>query len=264
MRTGLSFGVILVGLLAPWAVAQDTRFYSAEKEVALGRMLADGIVKESRLLDDPAAVDFVQKMAEQLARNAGFEGSLTLTVLDSLEAKTHSLPGGFLLIRSGLLARAETAAELAGVLAHEIAHIVRRHGTRQAARGEVTHLASVPMIFLGGRMGACSRMASEAPLAWRAAAARHEEEADLLALRYLDAAGYDPAGLVDAFDRLAGAGAAGAARPVLAVRDLAGEYSSSGRSYLATSSEFVALHERLARPSSREQVESAPSLRTAP
>jgi predicted Zn-dependent protease len=267
MPARIALAAVLAGLWVPWAFAQDPPpFYSAEKEAALGRSLAAELEKESRVLEDPVVAAFVREMAHRLAQNAETDTALTVTILDSPDARTHSLPGGYLLVRSGVVARTEAASELAGILAHEIAHIVSRHGIRQTNRGQAANLSSIPIIFLGGWMGACSRMSagSEAPVVWRRLGEQQEHEADLLGLTYLDRAGYEPSGLVDAFDKLEAAGLITGARPSPAVRERAAENASSGQTYLATSSEFVAVRERLPQPPRQGRVESVPSLRRTP
>ncbi|MEX2300542.1 MAG: M48 family metalloprotease [Bryobacterales bacterium] len=267
MTCRLSLGLILGSVWVPLAFAQDAPvpFYSAERKIALGRQLAAEIEAGAGLLDDETAVEFVAGLAGQLARAAGAD-RLQIRVLESAEAKTHALPGGFLLVRSGLVVGTETAAELAGILAHNIAHITARHGTRNASGslGE-NMLSSVPLMFLGGWNGSCARTAgSRAPLAWQKVAGGYEEEADLLALGYLDQVGYDPNGLVDGFDRLATEHIPATARMTAAVREKAHEYSASGRTYTTTSSEFVEIRDRLPKPIAGQQNEQTPTLLPAP
>jgi predicted Zn-dependent protease len=267
MTRRLWLGLILISVWIPMAFAQDAAvpFYSAEKEIALGRQMAAEIEAGAGLLDDEAAVEFIAGVAAQLALAAGAE-NLQIRVLESAEAKTHALPGGFLLIRSGLVVGTETAAELAGILAHDIAHITARHGTRNASGSlGANTLSSVALIFLGGWNGTCARTAGfRAPLAWQKVAGRYEEEADLLALGYLDQAGYDPKGLVDGFNRLATEQMPATAQMTAAVRERAHQYSASGRTYRTTSSEFVEIRDRLPKPIAGQQNEQTPTLLPAP
>jgi predicted Zn-dependent protease len=268
MTCRLSLGLILGSIWISGAFAQDaTRsFYSAEKEIALGRQLAAEIEAKAAPLDDAAAVVFVAGLAGQLAQAAGAE-SLQIRVLESAEAKTHALPGGLLLVRSGLVVGTETAAELAGILAHNIAHITARHGIRNASGSlGANTLSSMPLIFLGGWNGSCARLSggSRAPLAWQKVAGQYEEQADLLALGYLDQAGYDPSGLVDGFDRLATEQIPASARMTAAVREKAQQYSAGGRTYTTTSSEFVEIRDRLPKPIAGEQNKQTPTLLPAP
>jgi predicted Zn-dependent protease len=251
--------------MRPFAAAQDERAPSSpiEKEIALGRSLAAELEAAAGPLDDAVAVAFIEDIVQRLAEASGTKSFFTVRVLDSRDAAAHALPGGFLLVRSGLVVRAETVAEFAAVLAHEIAHIAAGHGLRNASESrEPINAASVPLIFLGGWTGACARIApgSAAPLAWLKAAGRNEDEADLLALSYMEAAGYDPNGLADVYDRLSVEGIPQAARMTSAVRDQAREYASSGRTHVTTSSRFVEVRDRLWKSLARHPIEEAPSL----
>jgi predicted Zn-dependent protease len=267
MACRLAFGVIICGLIpATLATAQDRPRPSppTEKETALGRTLAAELEAEARPLNDAVVVAFVESLAQRLAEASGAQTFLTVRVLDDPEAAAHALPGGFLLVRSGLVADVETTAELAGVLAHEIAHIAAGHGKRQAGALPTNRPArTAPLIYLGGWRGSCTRLSgsSRVPLGFVERAARQEEEADLLALEYLDRAGYDPNGLIEAFDRLPRETTPEAARMTARVRGKAIEYSSSGRPYITTSSAFNAIRARLPESSARQRVENAPSLR---
>ena len=86
-------------------------------------------------------------------RNSDAKVPFTIKVIDTEEVNAFALPGGFFFVNSGLILKADTEAELAGVMAHEIAHVAARHGTRQATRGEIAQLATIPLIFMGGWTG---------------------------------------------------------------------------------------------------------------
>jgi len=115
-----------------------------------------------------------------------------------------ALPGGFLYVNSGVILKAETEAELAGVMSHEIAHAAARHGTRQASRAQIVNLASIPLIFWGGWTGYAIRQGAGLgiPLTFLKFSRGFEEEADLLGVQYMYKAGYDPTAFVDFFERL--------------------------------------------------------------
>ena len=140
-------------------VGRGINFYSLEKEVALGKQLAQEVEREVKLVDDPTSAEFINRLAQNLARNSDIKVPVTAKMIDSEQVNAFALPGGFLFVNSGLFLRAETEAELAGAEAHEIAHVAARHGTRQASRGQIVNLASLPLIFMGGWPGYAVRQA---------------------------------------------------------------------------------------------------------
>jgi beta-barrel assembly-enhancing protease len=125
-------------------VGKGVNFYSLEKEMALGRQLATELEREARLLDSPSIGEYVNRMAQNLSRNSDAQVPVTAKVIDSQEVNAFALPGGFLYVHTALILQAETEAELACVLSHEIAHVAARHATRQASRNQVLGIASLP------------------------------------------------------------------------------------------------------------------------
>src|SRR5881275_329336 len=96
---------------------------------------------------------YVNRVGQNLVRNSDAKVPFTIKVIDSDEVNAFALPGGFFFVNSGLILRAQSEAELAGVMAHEIAHVAARHGTKQATKGEIINIASIPLIFMGGWAG---------------------------------------------------------------------------------------------------------------
>jgi len=125
-------------------------------------------------------------------------------VIDTEEVNAFALPGGFFFVNSGLILKADSEAELAGVMAHEIAHVAARHGTRQATRGEIAQLATIPLIFMGGWTGYGIRQAASVaiPVGFLSFSRGFESEADLLGLEYMYKSGYDPGAFVDFFEKI--------------------------------------------------------------
>jgi beta-barrel assembly-enhancing protease len=185
-------------------VGKGVNFYSIEKEIALGKGLAQDIERQAKIIDDPVIAEYVNRVGQNLVRNSDAKVPFTIKVIDSEEVNAFALPGGFFFVNSGLILKAESEAELAGVMAHEIAHVAARHGTRQATRGQVVNMASIPLIFMGGWTGYGVRQAASVliPLGFLSFSRGFEEEADMLGLEYLYKTGYDPTAFVDFFEKL--------------------------------------------------------------
>src|ERR687883_1807671 len=163
----LMLGVSLLAPASGWAkdkkkdpdeignrdVGKGVNMYSIEKEIALGKQVAQDIERQAKIIDDPVIAEYVNRVGQNLVRNSDVKVPVSIKVLDAEEVNAMALPGGFFYVNSGLILKAESESELAGVMAHEIAHIAARHGTRQATRGQIVNLASIPLIFMGGWTG---------------------------------------------------------------------------------------------------------------
>ncbi|HVX65167.1 MAG TPA: M48 family metallopeptidase [Bryobacteraceae bacterium] len=185
-------------------VGRGINFYSLEKEIALGREMAHDVELSSRILDDPVVSEYVNRLGQNLVRNSDALVPFTIKVIDSPEINAFALPGGFFFVHTGLILKADDEAELAGVMAHEIAHVAARHGTRQATRASIINYATIPLIFMGGTAGFAVRQAAglAAPLGFLRFSRGMESEADMLGLQYMYKAGYDPTSFVDFFERI--------------------------------------------------------------
>ncbi len=185
-------------------VDKGVNFYSIEKEIALGKQVAQEVERQARIIDDPVISEYVNRVGQNLVRNSDTKVPVTIKVLDSEDVNAMALPGGFFFVNSGLILKAESESELAGVMAHEIAHIAARHGTRQATRGQLVNFATIPLIFMGGWTGYGIRQATSVlvPLGFLSFSRGFESEADMLGLEYLYKAGYDPTAFVDFFEKI--------------------------------------------------------------
>jgi len=185
-------------------VDKGVNFYSIEKEIALGKQVAQEVERSARIIDDSIIAEYVNRVGQNLVRNSDTKVPVTIKVLDSEDVNAMALPGGFFFVNSGLILKAESESELAGVMAHEIAHIAARHGTRQATRGQIVNLATIPLIFMGGWTGYGIRQATSilVPLGFLSFSRGFESEADMLGLQYLYKAGYDPTSFVDFFEKI--------------------------------------------------------------
>src|SRR5205809_5072664 len=185
-------------------VGKGVNFYSLEKEIALGKQLAQEVERQAKIIDDPVIAEYVNRVGQNLVRNSDAKVPFTIKVLDSEEVNAFALPGGFFFVNSGLILKADNESELAGVMAHEIAHVAARHGTRQATRGTIINYASIPLIFMGGWTGYAIRQGAglAIPLGFLTFSRGFEAEADLLGLEYLYKTGYDPTSFVDFFEKI--------------------------------------------------------------
>jgi beta-barrel assembly-enhancing protease len=179
-------------------------FYSLEKEIALGRQLAAEVDRTSQFVTDPVIMEYVNRVGQNIVLRSDSKVPFSFKVIDSNEVNAFALPGGFLYVNRGVIEAAESEAELAGVMAHEIAHIAARHGVEQASKGQFLNYASIPLIFLGGLPGYIIQQAAglAVPLTFLKFSRGAEKEADLLASQYLWAAGYDPNAMVSFFEKL--------------------------------------------------------------
>jgi predicted Zn-dependent protease len=185
-------------------VGKGVNFYSIEKEIALGKQLAQEVERQARIVDDPVIAEYVNRVGQNLVRNSDAKVPFTIKVIDAEEINAFALPGGFFFVNTGVVLNADSEAELAGVMAHEIAHVAARHGTRQATRGQLINYASIPLIFMGGWTGYAIRQGAglAIPLGFLTFSRGFETEADMLGLQYLYKAGYDPTAFVDFFEKI--------------------------------------------------------------
>ncbi len=193
-------GVLALGLLTLGCeVGQD-------EEVQLGRRNAEQVDAQLPLVRDPVATNYVQQLGVSIARTTQrADLDWRFRIIDSRQVNAFALPGGFIYVNRGLIERAERLDELAGVLGHEIGHVVQRHSVQQMEKQTKTGVA----VELGCRLtNLCSSEVARAAIQVGGAAlfARYsrqdEAEADSVALEFVIDAGIDPRGIPALFRKL--------------------------------------------------------------
>src|SRR6266852_2425361 len=187
-------------------VGKGINLYSLEREISLGKQLAQEVERSSKLIDDPIVTEYVNRVGQNLVRNSDARVPFTIKVIDSDEVNAFALPGGFFYVNSGLILRAQEESELAGVMAHEISHVTARHGTKNATKGELMQLAAIPAsIFIPYSLAGYAiyeGMNFAIPLTYLKFNRDSEREADFLGLQYMYKARYDPNAFVTFFERI--------------------------------------------------------------
>ena len=185
-------------------VGKAVNFYSLEKEIQLGRQLAAEVEQNAKIVEDPVIAEYVNRIGQNIVNNSDAKVPFTIKVIDSDEVNAFALPGGYFYVNTGLIELAQDEAELAGVMAHEIAHVAARHGTRSATRSQLIQYATIPLLFIGGWAGYGIQQAANfaIPMTMLKFSREFEHQADFLGVQYLYKAGYDPTAMVQFFERL--------------------------------------------------------------
>ena len=187
-------------------VGHGPEFYSLEHDIAIGKQLSQEVEKSAKFIDDPVVNEYVNRVGQNLVRNSDAKVPFTIKVIDSDVVNAFALPGGFFYVNSGLILHADEESELAGVMAHEIAHVCARHGTRQETKSTIVQLASIPaMIFIPYSWAGYAiyqGMNFAIPLTFLKFSRADEAEADYLGLQYMYKAGYDPNSFVSFFEKV--------------------------------------------------------------
>jgi beta-barrel assembly-enhancing protease len=179
-------------------------WYSVEGQVAQGRRYAQMVESQIKLVNDPVITEYVNRIGQNLVRNSDAQVPFTIKVIDSDVVNAMALPGGFFYVNSGLILAADEEAEMAGVMAHEIAHVAACHYGREMTRLNLLQIASLPAIFMGGALGygIYEGMGLGIPLTFLHFSRGFEAEADYLGIEYMYRAGYDPSAFVSFFEKI--------------------------------------------------------------
>ncbi len=180
-------------------------WYSYDTEIKMGKQYAMMVESSARMIKDPIVTEYVNRIGQNLVRNSDAKVPFTIKVIDSDDINAFALPGGFFYVNSGLILAADDEAELAGVMAHEIAHVAARHATREQTRANYAQMATIPLIFVGnwGVYEAASLAIQIAlPLTFMKFSRGFEAEADYLGLEYMYKAGYDPQAFISFFEKI--------------------------------------------------------------
>jgi beta-barrel assembly-enhancing protease len=179
-------------------------WYSLESEIRMGKQYSMMIEQSVKMVQDPVVNEYVNRIGQNLVRNSDAQVPFTIKVIDSDEVNAFAIPGGFFYVNSGLILAADEEAELAGVMAHEIAHVAARHGMRQMTRANWAQIATVPLIFVGGGIGYGIYEASglALPMTFMKFQRNFEAEADYLGLQYMYKTGYDPQAFISFFEKI--------------------------------------------------------------
>lgn len=179
-------------------------WYSVDTEIKMGKMYASEIEKSSKFITDPTINEYVNRVGQNIVKNSDCKVPFTIKVIDSDEINAFALPGGFFYVNSGLILNADEEAELAGVMAHETAHVCAHHAVREQTRMNYTQIGMIPLIFIGGCTGYGIYEAASigVPITFLHFSREFEAQADYLGVQYMYRAGYDPQAFISFFEKV--------------------------------------------------------------
>jgi hypothetical protein len=179
-------------------------WYSVDTEIKMGKSYAEEIEKSTKFINDPVVLEYVNRIGQNIVKNSDCKVPFTIKIIDSDEINAMALPGGFFYVNSGLILNADEEAELAGVMAHETAHVCAHHAVREQTRMNYAQLSTIPLIFIGGYTGyGIYEAASLAvPMTFLKFSRDFEAQADYLGVQYMYRAGYDPQAFISFFEKV--------------------------------------------------------------
>jgi len=181
-------------------------WYSTESEIKMGKTYADEIEKTARFITDPVVDEYINRIGQNIVKNSDCKVPFTIKVLDSDEINAFALPGGFFYVNSGLILAADEEAELAGVMAHETAHVCAHHAAREMTRMNYAELGTIPLIMMTGYSwtgyGIYEAAQLAIPITFLEFSREFEAQADYLGVQYMYRAGYDPQAFITFFEKI--------------------------------------------------------------
>lgn len=179
-------------------------WYKVETDIKIGKTYAMQIEQTMKMVQDPVVNEYINRIGQNLVRNSDAKVPFTIKVVDADDINAMALPGGFFYINSGLILAADDEAELAGVMAHEIAHVALRHATRGQTRADIANLMTIPLIFVGGGIGYAAREVAGigGAMTFLKFSRNFEAEADYFGLQYMYKSGYDPNAFANFFEKI--------------------------------------------------------------
>jgi predicted Zn-dependent protease len=171
----------------------------------MGQSYAQQVEKAAKLISDPVVSEYVNRIGQNILKNSDCKVPFTIKVIDSDEINAFALPGGFFYVNSGLILNADEEAELAGVMAHETAHVCAHHAAKERTRERYTQIGMMPvMILVGGLTGVGIYEGSQLaiPLTFFKFSREYETQADYLGIQYMYRAGYDPQAFITFFEKI--------------------------------------------------------------
>jgi predicted Zn-dependent protease len=260
-------------------------WYSTDGEIKMGKQYADEIEKSTRFITDPVVVEYVNRVGQNIVKNSDCKVPFTIKVIDSDEINAMALPGGFFYVNSGLILAADEEAELAGVMAHETAHVCAHHAAREMTRMNIAQISMIPLMIMlpydwtGYGIYEAAQLAI--PITFLQFSRDFEAQADYLGIQYMYRAGYDPQGFISMFEKIQ---ALEKRKPGLVAKAFSDHPQTPDRilhsqeeiarilpakqDYLVTTSEFEDVKARLARIENKRRLTDTkgvtrPSLRRA-
>jgi hypothetical protein len=213
-RTIASLILVLAIALTAYAADNRTRLkpgfnlFSSQQDVEMGRESAKEAERELQIVNDRQATSYIDSLGRQLASHApGEKYPFQFKIVNDSAINAFALPGGFVYVNRGAIDAANDEAQIAGVMAHEIGHVVLRHGTHQVSKA---YLAQAPLAILGGVLGSNSIGSVLTQLgvslglnAYFLKNSRDAEtQADLMGTQILYDSGYDPRAMVEFFEKI--------------------------------------------------------------